>query len=275
MMPADELDRNLEALRLERAPHSDSDQESAELLVLARAVRRLRPEDAAPVPSAPPLGATVRSKHHWLAAGAVLVAAAMVLMLVITTRPVDVVHAAEQKLIALTSYHTDAHFSGTILDPQTREKRLHEWTMEIWYDRGKYRIQTGEDLTIFDGDTEWHVYAKERRVTKIPGLPQGRMQMSTVDDLVKWFTEYPHVVEGEEAFNGRPAFRVAVQLTSDVTQYVWLDKRTYLPVGGRSVNKQGSETSWTEQMEVNAPIDSALFTYQPPEGFRVDVLGRR
>jgi outer membrane lipoprotein-sorting protein len=101
------------------------------------------------------------------------------------------------------------------------------------------------------------------------------MQFSTVDDLVKWFKEYPHVVEGEELFAGRPAFRVAIKLTADVTQYVWLDKKTFLPVGGRSVNKQGGEATWTERLEVNLPIDPAIFNYQPPDGFVVEELKRR
>jgi len=275
MKKEDELDRNLEALRLERAPQPAADQESAELLALALAVRRLRSADSVPVPAAPALRAVSGRRRYWLAAGTALVAAAVVFLLVIAVRPVDVVHAAQERLTALTTYHTVGHFQGFSIDPQNGEKRHHEWRMEIWYDRGKYRIQIDEDLLIFDGDTEWHVLTEQRRVTQIPGLPQGRMQMSTVDDLVKWFTEYPHVVEGEERFNGRPAFRVAVQLRSDVTQYVWLDKRSFLPVGGRSVNKEGEETSWTEQMEVNVPIDPVLFTYQPPEGFTVDVLGRR
>lgn len=274
--PEEQLDRNLEALRQERSPEPPADREGAELLALARAVRRLRPAETVTVPPAPPFGALHhRRRRRWLALGAAVAAVAAVILLAVTFRPIDVVAAAEAKLTAMTSYHTAARFTDTIVDPKTGEKRPNAWTMEIWYDQGKYRIQTGDNLLIFDGDTEWHVYAGERRVVKITGLPEGRMQFSTVDDLIKWFTEYPHVVEGEELYDGRPAFRVAVELSSEVTQYVWLDKKTFLPLGGRSVNRQGSDTAWTEEMEINVPIDPALFAYQPPAGFRVDVVGPR
>lgn len=277
MRPEEELDQELEALRRERSPHPPGDVEGAELLAMARAVRLLRPADAVSVPPAPPLGAVLRRgrRRRWLAVGVAFAAVAAVLLLVLTPR-VDVVVAATEKLAALSSYHTTAQFRETAVNPVTREKLFLEHTMEVWYDQGKYRIQMGEDLMMFDGDAEWHVYAKERRVVKMSGLPKGRMQFSAVDDLVKWFTEYPHVVEGEEIFVGRHAFRVAVQLNADVTQYIWLDKETHLPLGGRSVNhKLGAESFWTEQMEINVPIDPALFTYQPPEGFSVQVLGPR
>ncbi|HWI61411.1 MAG TPA: hypothetical protein VNT75_06225 [Symbiobacteriaceae bacterium] len=271
MTPADQLDQDLEALRLERAPQPPDDLEERELLAMARALRRLRPADTVAVPPAPPL----RRRSHWPAAVSAIAAVAAVLLLAVTLRPVDVVHAAVEKLSVLTSYHTIAHLTETSIDPATGEKQTVQYDMEIWYDRGKYRIRPGEDLVIFDGDTEWQVHTADRRVTRMSGMPEGRMRMSAVDDLIRWFTKYPHTVEGDEQFNGRPAVRVAVQLSSDVTQYVWLDKQTFLPVGGRSVSKQGLETSWTERMEINEPIDPALFTYQPPEGFTVETLGRR
>lgn len=279
--PEDQLDQDLEALRQERSPQAPADAEGAELLALARAVRRLRPADSVAVPPAPPLGAVLhgrgRRRRRWLALGAAVAAAAavFVLVLTLTVRPIDVIAAAEEKLAALTSYHTTVQRKDGFVDPKTGEKLSSEERTEIWYDQGKYRIQMGDDLILFDGDTEWNVYATQRRVVKKPGMPKGRMQFSTVDDLVKWFKEYPHVVEGEEVFAGRPAFRVAVQLSSDVTQYVWLDKKTFLPVGGRSVSTQGSESTWTEQLEINVPIDPAVFTYQPPEGFSVEVMGPR
>ncbi|MDF2630533.1 MAG: hypothetical protein K0R39_4364 [Symbiobacteriaceae bacterium] len=271
----EQLDRNLEALRLERSPEPPADAEEAELLALARAVRRLRPAEAVAVPPAPPLASVLRPRRRpWLAVTTAVAAVAAVILLVITMKPVDVVAAAEAKLMALTSYHTIAHFTDPGADPNTGAVR--EWTTEIWYDQGKYRIQTGDDLMIYDGaGTEWHVYASQRQVLKMTGLPEGRMQYSSVDDLLKLLREYPYVVEGDEVYNGHPAVRVKVTMKSGLTQYMWLDTKTYLPVGGRSVNQQGQEYFWTEDWEINKPVDQALFTYEPPAGFSVQTLGPR
>lgn len=275
MKQHDRLDRSLEALRLDQAPEVAKDDEGAELLALSRAIKRVRPANAVSIPPAPPLRARSHRRPLWSAAAVFLTTLAAIGMLVLWDKPVDVVKAAERELASLTTYHSITTTTATNVDPQTGGVRSSSWMTEIWFDRGKYRIQMGDDLVIFDGDTEWLVYASTGRVIKTPGLPKGRMRMPTVDELVRWFNDYPHAVEGEELFDGRPAYRVAVQLNAGLTQYVWLDKKTYLPLGGRTRQEDGGESAWTERMEINVPVDSALFTYEPPEGFHVEVRERR
>lgn len=266
------LDQIIDALNQERRPPRPDDRETAELLALVLALRQLR-EPAAPSPGFPWRLRKAVSGRGTRGSRLVPVAAALVagllLLAVFGSWPQpwrqDVVHAMEQAVARLQSYHG-------ILEVRALNADGEEWLvrrLEIWSDDRRYATRDDDGvMTVNDGERRWQVRPREQLVVVLPLLPDPRG--FDLEDEARQAMAYPHRVVGEDEVAGRRAVHVEIAPPGGLPYDLWIDARTDLPLRLRTAMINALQTEYTfVAFEENAAIDPAIFQFRVPEGYRV------
>jgi outer membrane lipoprotein-sorting protein len=292
MKPEDRLATQMDALRSERRPAEPLDEDEAELLATARAVKWLRkPADpsldfvrrmaeGAPRPAAGSgsggSGARSRSRlRRWLAIPtAAAVAAAVIIgstFLPVRGR-LSVVQAMEQTVAKIDSYHAvvEHRFQGP--DPT----KVDIQTEEIWYQGDQYAWNNGmREETISNGEREWRVNHDQKYVQY--GFPlTPKLLPFQPENLLKSVLNQPYTIEGAEQIAGRQASRVRFEVPNLKAYHMWIDNETKLPLQIEMQHWGGTVSTETyKTFQLNLTIDPAHFTYQAPDGYTVSDEGRR
>jgi|GEM_PF-2891639 len=287
-MKAEEwLDQQIDQLAQERRPDRPVDSETAELLAVAIAGKRLGLQ-AAPslegvrrgLQATAPKPARTRSRlTRWAAVAAAAAVLTVGANLLPQYQARQVVYAMEQAVASLTRYHAVIEHKWEKPGEPARTER---WTEEFWVDGDRYYWEKhhptyGTEVVVSDGDREWSVLPDEKRAHHGYPIASDLREWSPAS-LAKKVIDQPYTVDGEEQVAGRPTVRVKATNAEGYTYTLWIDKATKLPLQYKGDDSDPSLFHYTATyttFELNPVIDPARFTYQPPEGYAVTEGGTR
>lgn len=286
MKPEEWLDQQIDLLTQERRPATPPDDESAELLAVVIAGKRLGPQA---VPSLEFMGRACnqavskipgrpsRFLRSRLARYVALAAVAASLMVGITFLPPfqsrRMAYAMQQAVANLTTYHAVVEYRWEQVRDPAKTKVTQE---EFWVQGDRYfweraDSEVGTRQVISDGEREWVVWPD--RKSALHGYPMAAaLREWSPAALARKVIDQPFVIEGEEMIGGRRALRVVVSPRDQSSYRVWIDKELKLPLQYKDsgVNVVGLRYTITYTLfEVDPKIDPARFTYQPPADYRV------
>lgn len=274
------LDEQIDRLSQQRRPETPVNDETAELLAVVVAGKRLGPQAApsldfmrraasagmAPKARRRPL---VRLSRYGIA---VAVAAALVvganLLPVLQSR--QVVYAMTEAVAKLTTYHAvvehrregpgDSFFS--------RE--------EFWVQGDRFYYEesnplTGRLLRISDGERQWDVSPDQKQAFHGWAVASDLNEFSPAA-LAKKVIAEPYKIDGSETIAGRATVRVTVTPAPGTGEpyQLWIDKETKLPLQMQYGSRESAlfTTTYTT-FDLNPTIDPARFAYQPPADYQV------
>lgn len=277
MKPEDRLATQVDALRLDQAPAEPLDAEEAELLAMARLVKRLgRPADPS-LDFARRMNAAALPprRRRWLAlpaAVAVVTAVALGLTFNPFAPSYTVVQAMEQKVAQIDSYHAVIEHRYQYPNPTMNIIK----TEEVWFAGDRYAWNDpGVQEVISDGEHEWRVNHEMQAVwADFPLTPL--LHPFQPANLIKAVADLPYVIEGHDEIAGRPTTRVRFK-TPDFESYrIWIENQTKLPLQIEMKFWDGMVTTTAyKTFELNLKIDPSHFTAPAYAGYRVESNGRR
>lgn len=270
----EELDRLIDLLNEERGPKEKLDQETAELLAVARAVKSLR-ESAEPSPGLEQkILQRVRQKRKfqlWRLIPAAALAAGVLLFAVVNPWQIrmgqDPVYAMEQAVSRLNSYYG-------IMEVYSENTQGEKWLVrqvEIWSEGDKYAIrQNNGSLTVNNGRQKWQVLPQDKQVVLLPVTPDATRDSYDLRDEARQAKKYPYRVAGTETIAGRKTVKLEVTPPGGLPYYLWVDTETDLPIQLQTAMQNGLRSTYTfVKFEPNIKVEGEIFAYQIPEGFQV------
>ncbi|HZD59339.1 MAG TPA: sigma-E factor regulatory protein RseB domain-containing protein, partial [Anaerolineae bacterium] len=268
-----ELDLLIDSLNQEQQPKQISNRETAELLAVVRAVKSLGKQAE---PSLD-LGSRVysalggRSRRRWALPSVAALVAGLLLLAAITTWTSflnrDVVYAMEQAIARLNNYYG-------VLEVHSKNASGEEWPIqrvEIWSEGKKYATrQEDGTLTVNNGERRWQVRPKFQEVAVLPLVPDPTRHEFDLRDEAKRARQYPHSVVGQETIAGRQAIKLKISPPGGLPYYLWVDAQTNLPLQLQTAMQNSLQTTYTfVSFEPDTQIDPKIFSYQPPDGYKV------
>lgn len=272
-----ELDLIIDAFNLERNPHKAGQEElnrdMAEMLATVRTVRTLR-TPAEPDPDleqriARLFGTAPRRKGISFRIGAV--AAGVLLIVALTIGKGffqgDIVYAMEKAVSQLSSYHG-------VLEMSSENSAGEKWMVrkaEIWSEGEKYALRQNDGiLTVNNGEQKWQVRANAQEIALLPFVPDYTKQGFDLRNEAERAKQYPHTIVGQEKIAGRETIRLKISPPGGEPYHLWVDTETNLPLQVQTAVQNALQTTYTfVSFEPNVRIDSRLFTFQVPEGFKI------
>jgi outer membrane lipoprotein-sorting protein len=229
-------------------------------------------------------GAKTRNRAgiiKWVLPAAAVVIAGAILVVFLTNGAGlgrhDVAYAMEQAVSQLSSYHG-------VLETRTVNaagKEVEVSQEEIWWQEGKCAERqieaTNEQqfdgtLTVNNGVQRWQVQPQDKEVEMIPPYPPPEAMLTSLDSLLaglEFDLHYPHAVVGSEMVAGRQTEKLKISPPGGSPYFLWVDTETNLPMQVQKT-QGGFQTTFTFiSFEPNARIDPAIFTFNPPAGYKV------
>ncbi len=258
------------------------------LLSTARIVRTLR-EPAMPAPGYPERLAQavahkipkskdaeqkmihVKSRRTWFFPSVAALVAGLLLFAVLSNWyglfNSNAVYAMEKAVAQLSNYHG-------ILEIRSQNAAGEEWLIrriEIWSEGDKYAVRQDDGtLTVNNGTQKWQVRTQSKEVALLPVAPDSTKTGFDLRDEAKKAKEYPHTVVGSERIAGRLAEKLKISPPGGLPYYLWIDTETNLPVQLQTAMQNALQTTYTfTSFEPNIQLDSQIFAYQLPEGYKV------
>jgi len=200
-------------------------------------------------------------------------AASLILLVVAAPWPAlfrrDVVHAMDQAVAKLTSYHG-------VLEMRMTDAAGREWLIrrvEVWSDgpRKAFRLEDGT-LTVDDGSKRWQERPAEHELVLLPSVGQlgeGTLDLRAEADRA---LEYPHELLGYETVAGRRAAHIKIEPPGGRPYDLWIDAQTKLPLRLTTAMQNAIQTTYTfVSFEANRGGDPSIFAYPDPKkkGYQV------
>lgn len=286
----------IDDLNAERTPDSiyksDSNPELAQIVKTAQMVRSLK-ELVLPEPGYPqklanavaekiqnhPAGrgqavknqTTRRYLRKWVIPFAAAFIAVFLLLAWVNGRTgifnTDVVYAMEKAAAQLSSYHG-------VLEMSSKNEAGEEWMVrrvEFWVEGNKYAVRQNDGtVTVNDNARKWQIRPNSKEVALLPIIPDPTRSGWDLREEAKRAQQYPHAVQGTEIIAGRKTTRLQISPPGGLPYYLWVDKETNLPVRLQTAMQNALQTTYTFiSFEPNIKIDSGMFAYQPPVGYKV------
>jgi outer membrane lipoprotein-sorting protein len=211
-----------------------------------------------------------RSRRKWFLPPVAALAAGLLLLVVFGWTGLfnrDVAYAMEKAVAQLASYHG-------VLEMRSRNAAGEEWLVrrvELWSDGDRYAVRQDDGaLTVNNGERKWQIRPHSKEVALLPLVPDPVRTGFDLRDEAKLARQYPHSVAGSELINGRQTTKLEIAPPGGLAYYLWIDQETNLPVQLQTAMQNALQTTYTfVSFEPNAQIDTAIFTYQLPEGYQV------
>jgi outer membrane lipoprotein-sorting protein len=271
--PEHELDSLIDTLNHEQQPKQRMTSEMAQMLAVVRAVRTLR-EPASPSRDFGDRICAVmkrRPRRRWAMVTVAALAAGLLLCIALTNRiglfDRNVVYAMDKAVSRLSNYYG-------VLEMRAENADGEEWMVrrvEIWSEGDKYatRLDDGT-LTVNNGERCWQVRPGEREVALLPLVPGAAHRAFDLRDEAKRAKQYPHLIVGQEMIAGRQATKIEISPPGGLPYYLWVDVETDLPLQLQTAMQNALLSTYTfTSFEPNTNIDSEVFIFQPPEGYRL------
>lgn len=268
-----ELDLLIDSLNQERQPGKASGRDTAELLAVVRAVKSLgRPADPGPALSQRVYTAAAdRSRRRRFLGQVTALAAGLLLFTLLAAWTglfqQDAVLAMEKAVGRLSSYQG-------VIEVRSRNAAGEEWlvrTVELWSEGDRYATRQDDGtLTVNNGGRRWQVRPQEREVALLPLVPDNLGSGFDLRDEAERARRYPHTVNGEELVAGRKANRLQISPPGGLPYYLWIDVETNLPLQLQTAMHNALQTTYTfVSFQPEMQNDADIFTYAPPDGYRV------
>ncbi|MDD4238705.1 MAG: sigma-E factor regulatory protein RseB domain-containing protein [Desulfotomaculaceae bacterium] len=179
----------------------------------------------------------------------------------------DVAYAMEKAVAQLFNYHG-------VLEMRSKNAAGEEWMVrqaELWSDGDKYAVRQNDGaLTVNNGEQKWQIRPQSKEVALLPLVPDSTRTGFDLRDEAKLAKQYPHTVTGSEMIAGRQAIKLEISPPGGLTYYLWIDKETNLPIQLQTAMQNALQTTYTfVSFEPNTQIDTKIFDYQLPEGYKV------
>lgn len=290
------LSSYIDDLNAERRPDSiyksDSNPELAQMIKTVKMVRTLKepvlPEPgyvqrlskavAAKIQNHPdcrcqgvPTRATPRYLRKWAVPFAAALIAVFLLLAWVNGRMgifnTDVAYAMEKAAAQLSSYHG-------VLEMRSQNEAGQDWMVrrvEFWVDGSKYALkQSDGTLTINNNERKWQIRPNSKEVALLPMIPDPTRGGWDLREEAKRAKQYPHAAKGTEIIAGRATTRLEISPPGGLPYYLWVDKETNLPIRLQTAMQNALQTTYTFiSFEPNVKIESGMFAYQPPAGYKI------
>lgn len=278
-LPEDELDVYIDSLNAEASPAAPSSPGAADSAWVARAVRRLRTDEAAE----PAADFPDTLKRHALASHArvspfrrplprlAMIAAALAIAIAVAMLPAirgtDIGAAMADAVGKLTSYHGTIEVLMVSVTGEQQPVR----TSEVWVDGDKYAVkQSDGTLTVNDGTHKWQLRPADQVVAQLPAVPDPERLAFDLRAEGERANGYPHRVVGREQVAGRWATILAVTPPGGNTYRLWVDEETHMPVRLETTAQYSPQTIVTyTSLEINVPVAPISWAYSLPAGYRI------
>ncbi len=273
--PEIELDDFINTLNQERSPNFSNHSDTAELQSVVGLIKGLRPFEG-PKPEftkhlykeLSSYNKPYRRPHKMFLPWAALVASLLVVALIALPWPYknhDIVLAMEQTVQQLQNYHGIMEkISGNAAgETQVFQK------VEIWSNGAKYATRSDDGtMTVNNGEQHWTVQPNQKEVVLLPVLPDTH-DFDLRQEAEK-AVKYPHKVVGQDSIAGRTANRIEISPPGGLSYYLWVDAETNLPVQLQTAMQKAVQTTYTfVSFEPNTQIPASVFTYNPPQGYKI------
>ncbi len=268
----EELDILIDSLNHEREPRQKLNYETSQLLAVVSAVKSIRPQ-AEPTKN---LGQRIYHsitksirRPQLLLPTAALTAGLLVFIFLTTlwTGANDVVHAMNKAAANLANYHG-------MLEVRVKNQAGDDWLVqkaELWSEGDKYAVRQNDGtLTVNNNQRKWQVRPQSREVALLPLLPDPVGQGFDLKDEAKRAKQYPYSVVGEELISGHKTTKLRILPPGGQPYYLWVDRDTNLPLQLQTAMQNALQTTYSfTSFEPNIKVDPAIFTYQPPKGYKI------
>lgn len=179
----------------------------------------------------------------------------------------DLVYAMGKAVAQLSNYHG-------ILETRIKNEAGNEWLVrkfEIWSEGDKYAVRQDDGtLTVNNGDKKWQVQPHREEVAVLPLMPDPVKTSFDLRDEANRAKQYPHIVAGTEMIAGRQATKLEISPPGGLAYYLWIDIETNLPIQLQTAMQNALQTTYTfTSLKPNSQLDSDIFTYRIPEGYKV------
>lgn len=176
-----------------------------------------------------------------------------------------IVMAMEESVKQLQNYH------GVLEKVSANEagERQIQVRTEIWSAGEKYAVKTQDGLlTVNNGESRWSINPAAKEVFLLP------VYLDPHDfDLQKEAAKalrYPHQIMGDDTIAGRAATRIEIQPPGGLPYSLWIDQNTHLPIQLQTAMQKSLQTTYTYvSLETNTSLVSGIFTYNPPQDYKV------
>ena len=184
--------------------------------------------------------------------------------------PQEVVKKVRQKYDALDNL--TAHFEQ-IFDWKLTGETQH-LQGKLYLQKGeRYRVETEDQIIVADGKNLW-TYSKANQQVIIDRLGKAEETPLLQDLLLKYTEQYAPQLVGEENLQGHPCYILDLK-PKDEDVFVkkvraWVAKADWLlwKIQETDVN-DNVNIYLINELEVNKPLPSALFRFQPPQSAEV------
>jgi outer membrane lipoprotein-sorting protein len=179
----------------------------------------------------------------------------------------DVVYAMEKAVTQLSSYHG-------VLEMRSQNEAGEDWMVrraELWWEGDKYAMELGDGtMTVNNNEQKWQINHNNKEVSLLPVAPDPTRNSFDLRDEAKRAKEYPHSIAGQEMIANRQAIKLQISPPGGKDYYLWIDEQTNLPVQLQTAMQNGLQTTYTfVSFEPNIPINTGIFTFQVPAGYKV------
>lgn len=173
----------------------------------------------------------------------------------------NVVLAMEKAASQLKSYH------GVMADGT-----------EVWRAGAQWRVRYPDGKLYLVNEAEfWQEYVDQQKAYVLEAKVADNLEVHLdLARIAAMALQHPHEMVGTESVAGRMTTKIRVKLSDDHSSHIWIDNEFNLPLQWEIPYRRGTPVLVTfTSFEVNEPIDPALFTYQPPQGYEVVDLRER